>query len=97
LGIERKQSLRLFRKSTRTGLPLQQAALAIEGADGVDIGNEVVLFADGSGELDLQILLRVWDLDTIVLAEPGQQHEALPEHTIPGVSVGVMQVRALAG
>jgi hypothetical protein len=45
--------------------------LAVEFADRVDIGNEVVVAADRPGELDLQILLRLGDLDTIVLAEPG--------------------------
>ena len=70
LRIERQQSLRFFRVSAGTGLPFQQAALAIEFSDGIDVGNEVVLVADGPGELDLQILLRLGDLDTIVLAEP---------------------------
>ncbi len=36
-------------------------------------------------------------MDAIVLAEPGQQQDALLEHAIPGIPVGVVQVLALAG
>ena len=72
LRIQRQQSLRLFRVSARTGLPLEQAARAVEFADGIDVGDEVVLSGDRPGELDLQIPSRLGDLDTIVLAEPGQ-------------------------
>jgi hypothetical protein len=97
LGIERQEPLRFFRKSAGRRLPLEQAALAIECADGVDIGNEVVVAGDLPGEFDLQILLRLADLDTAVLAEPGQEHQSLPKHAIPGISVGIMQVLALVG
>lgn len=40
--------------------------------DGIDVGDEVVLFAHGPGELDLQISSRLTDPDTTVLAEAGQ-------------------------
>src|ERR1017187_3616418 len=95
LGIQRKQSLRYFRVSARTGLPLQQAARPVEFADGIDVGDEVFRFANRPRELDLQIMSRPADLDTIVLAEPGQEHDSLSKHTIPGVSVGVMQALTL--
>ena len=47
-------------------------------------------------EFDLQIPSGLADLDTIVLAEPVQKHDSLPEHAIPGISVGVVQALALA-
>ena len=50
----------------------QQAACAIEFADGVDVGDEVVVFGNWPGELDLQIALRLVDLGTIILAEACQ-------------------------
>src|ERR1035441_8852767 len=71
LRIQRQQSLRFFRISDRTGLPLEQAACAIEFADSVDIGDEVVASGNRSSELDLKVPSRLMDLDTIVLAEPG--------------------------
>jgi hypothetical protein len=37
-----------------TWFPLQQATLAIEFADGINVGNEVVPAADGTTEFDLQ-------------------------------------------
>ena len=43
LRIQRQQTLRLFRVSARTGLPLQQAARAIEFPDGIDVGDEVIV------------------------------------------------------
>ena len=72
LRIQRQQTLRLFRVSARRGLPLQQAALSIEFADGVDVGHEVVLSGELPVKLDLQIPSRLKDLDTIVLTESGQ-------------------------
>src|SRR4029077_12482724 len=62
-----------------------------------DIGYEVVLVAHGTCELDLQISSRLIDLHATVLAESGQKHDSLLKHAIPGVSVGVVQVFALAG
>ena len=51
----------------------------------------------GRVKLDLQIPSRLGDPDAIVLTEPGQEHDALPQHAIPGVSVGVVQALVLIG
>src|SRR5579864_3058840 len=95
LRIQSQQSLRLFRISTRRCFPFQQAALAIEFPYGVDISNEVVAAGNLPSEFDLKVALRLADPDTIILAEPGQECDSLPEHAIPGVSVGVMQALGL--
>jgi hypothetical protein len=71
LRVQRQQSVRLFRVSTGRCFPLQQAEGSVKFPDSIDIGDEVVLFADGPSELDLQIPLRLADSDAIVLAEPG--------------------------
>ena len=72
LRIQCQQPLRLLRVSARRGLPLKQAARAVESADGIDIGNKVVASSNWPSEFDLQIPSRLLDLDAIVLAEAGQ-------------------------
>src|ERR1700676_4322573 len=67
----------------------------IKFPDSVDIRNEVVAASNLPGEFDVQISSRLANLDTTVLAEPGQQDDSLPEHAIPGVSIGVLQALAL--
>jgi len=57
----------------------------------------MVLSSNRPVEFDLQIASRLTDLDTIVLAESVEQHDALPEHAIPGVAVRVVQALVLAG
>ena len=42
LWIERQQAVGLFRVAARRGLPVDEAPLAVEFADGVDVGNEFV-------------------------------------------------------
>src|SRR5579864_2511345 len=97
LGIQSQQSLRLFRVSARRRFPFQQATPAIESPYGVDVSDEVVAARKLSSEFDLQVTLRLADPDPIVLAESGQQCDPLPEHPIPGVSIGVMQALVLTG
>jgi len=70
LRIQRQQSLRILRISTRGCFPLEHASLAVNVADGIDISDEVVAAGNLPREFDLQIPLRLTDLDTIVLAEP---------------------------
>jgi hypothetical protein len=48
-----------------------------------------------NGRLHVQVATWLKNLDAVVLAEPVQQHEALPQHAIPGVTLGVMQALAL--
>ena len=56
----------LFWVPTRSGLPFQEATLAIKLADGVDIGDEVIVAGDWSGELDLQVATRLSNPDAVV-------------------------------
>jgi hypothetical protein len=70
----------------RRSLPLEQTSRAVEFSDGIDISDEVIVSGDCPCELDLQISPRLDDLHTIVLAEPRQEHDSLPQHAIPGVA-----------
>lgn len=64
-------------------------ARAVNSADGIDTGDEVVLSRNWTCELDLQIPSRPVDRDAIVLTEPVQEHDALPEHAIPGFRIRI--------
>jgi hypothetical protein len=70
LRIQREQPVRLFRVSARRRFPLQKAARAVESADGINVGDKVVLSSNWPREFDLQIPSRLGDLDPIVLTEP---------------------------
>lgn len=69
LRIQRQQTVRLFGVSARRGFPLQQATLAIEFPDGIDVGDEIVAARKRSSEFHLQISLRLAYADTTVLAK----------------------------
>ena len=71
LGIQREQSIRLFRVPARRCFPFQQATLPIEFPYGVDIGDEVVAARNLSSEFDLQVALGLADPDTIVIRQAG--------------------------
>lgn len=43
LRIESQQSCWFFRVAATGGLPLQQAAIAVQIADGIDLGHKVIL------------------------------------------------------
>ena len=43
LGIQRQQTKGLFSVATRRGLPVNQVVLAVERADRVDVGDEIVV------------------------------------------------------
>ena len=61
LRIEREKPFGLFRIPAGRGLPIDQAMLAIEFTDRIDIGNELIASREGSSELELQVLLRIRD------------------------------------
>jgi len=79
LWVEGQQSLRFVRVAAGGGLPLEQAAGAVELADGIHVGHEVVLPAEGPRELDLQVTPRLADANPIALGEAIEQLHTLPD------------------
>src|SRR5439155_11730711 len=79
-----------------SGLPLDQAARAVQRSDRVDVGYEVILFRNCPGELDLQVAARLANADAVVLAEPLEELNPLLQHAVPGISVRVLQALVLA-
>ena len=51
----------------------------------------------GLDHFDLQIATRLADANAIVLAEAGEQHDALLEHAVPGVIVREVQLLTFRG
>jgi hypothetical protein len=45
----------------------------------------------------MQVAMRLGDPDAIVLTEADEQDDALLEHTIPGVTIGKLEVLIFAG
>jgi hypothetical protein len=86
LRIQGQQPFRFFRVATPRGLPVDQAALAIEFAQGVDVGDEFVVSGKLPGQLELQITLRAINPDAIILGEPFEQVNSLVDEAIPGFS-----------
>src|SRR5437588_8619690 len=66
LRIERKQPLRLRRIATGCGLPIDQAMLAIDLPEGIQIGNEFAPSWQCSQDFNLQILLRTANSNPII-------------------------------
>src|SRR5713226_9037367 len=91
LRVERKQSVGLVGISIRRGLPVDQAMLPVELPQGIDIGNEFIASGESTNHLDLQVLLRAADVDTILLRESLEQMDSLVDHTVPGVSFAVCE------
>jgi len=79
LMVQGKQSRWLFRIAAGGGLPLEQAAGAVELADGIHVGHEVVLPTEGPRELDLQVTPRLADANPIALGEAIEQLHTLPD------------------
>ena len=87
LGIESQETGGFFGVATGGGLPLQETAGAVQLADGVDISHEIIAARQWLDHFDLQIATRLVDTNAVVLAEAGEQQDALLEHAIPGVVV----------
>ena len=96
LRIQSQQSIGFLCVAAGSGLPLDQAAGAVQLSDRVDVGYEVILFGNGSHELDLQVAARLANADAVILAESVQEHDALLEHSVPAVVTGVVQAEVLA-
>src|SRR5882724_10345210 len=65
LRIESQQPGWFFRVAAGSGLPLQQAASAVQVAYGIDIGHEIILPGQGLAELDLQVAMRLADANPV--------------------------------
>src|SRR5438552_12925967 len=96
LRIQSQQSIRFLCVAAGSGLPLDQAAGAVQLSDRVDVGYEVILFGNWSHELDLQVAARLANADAVVLAEPLEELDSLLQHAVPGISVRVLQALVLA-
>src|SRR6266852_8301112 len=66
LRVERKQSLGLHRIATGCRLPVDQAVLAIDLPEGIQIGNEFASSRQCPHDLDLKILLRTANPNAII-------------------------------
>ena len=58
----------MVRRFSGRSLPVDQAALAIEFTDGVNIGNERIAPLESPSDLQLQVLLRARDTNPILAA-----------------------------
>src|SRR3989442_11807134 len=65
--------------------------LSVQLPEGIDIGDEFIASGESTNHLDLQVLLRAADADTILLRESLEQMDSLVDHTVPGVSFGVFE------
>src|SRR5580698_11664951 len=95
LGIERKQTVRLFWVAGGSSLPFDQAAGAVERSDGIDVGDEVILLRQWPLELDLQVAAGLANADAVVLTEPVQELEALLQHPVPAIALWVVKLLVL--
>src|SRR5712692_3716085 len=91
LRIERKQPLGLHRIATGGCLPVDQAVLAINLPEGIQIGNEFASSRQGLHNLDLKILLRTANPNAIIPRKGFEQMDSLAEEAVPGLSFAVFK------
>ena len=91
LRIEGQQPVRLLRVAAGGGLPLKQARDAIQLAQGVDVGHEIVLPGQGLGEFHLQVAPRLTDADAVVLGKAIKQLHAGLQHAVPAIPLGIVE------
>src|SRR5712692_10325858 len=91
LRIERKQSLGLHRIPTGGCLPVDQAVLAIDLPEGIQIGNEFASSRQCPHDLDLKILLRTANSYAIIPRKGFEQMDSLVEEAVPGFSFAVFK------
>ncbi len=97
LRVERQQACRLFRIAAAGGLPLQQAAGAVQIPEGIDIGHEVLTVGKLTDQLGLQVAPRLADADAIIPSQLLQQLHALASQPLPVVPVAVLEWTVLVG
>src|SRR5712691_4545947 len=94
LRVKSQQPSWFLRISAGRGLPFQQAASAVQIADGIHIGYEVVLATQGLGEFDLQVATRLADANPIVLRKAIKQLHPRLQHAVPAIALGVVKCRS---
>jgi len=62
----------------------ENASLAVEFAQGVDVGDEFIVFGKFPSQLHLQIALWIVNPDAIILGESFEQVDSLVNEAIPG-------------
>jgi hypothetical protein len=97
LRIERQQALWIFRVTSGTGFPIDDAAQAINFADGIHISQEVTSSRKALQDFDLQVILRILDADAIVLRKALQQVDALMDQAIPVLAFLIFKGRVDGG
>src|SRR6202140_2335175 len=91
LEVKRCQTLRLLRITGAGGFPFEQTALAVQVANGIDIGHEIIAICERADQFLLCILLRLANADSVISGELLQQTDSLAKQALPVVSVGVLQ------
>ena len=91
LRIERKQALRILRISACGRFPVDDARLAVELADGVEIGNKFMPPGKGADHFDLQVFLWSSNANAIFLRESFEQVDPLVDQTVPGLTLFALQ------
>ena len=70
LGVKNEEPIRLLWVAAGGGLPFEQAGGTVQPSDPVNIRYEIILVCKRPRKLDLQILSRSTDADSVVLTEP---------------------------
>src|SRR5437762_9350696 len=92
LRIERQQPLRFFWIAAGSSFPFEQTTLPIEITDCIDVGYELVLPANWKDEFHLHVAPGLTDADAVILTEAFEQLNALLQHSIPTVTLRVLQI-----
>jgi hypothetical protein len=79
LRVKRQQPCRLLGITAGCGFPVDETTLAIELTDGVNVGNKLIGIWKVPDHLDLKILLRLGNVDSIVLGKELEQMHALTD------------------
>ena len=72
MRVKRQQPCRLLGITAGCGFPVDETTLAIELTDGVNVRNKLIIVWEFVDQLDLKILLRLGNVDSI---GPGKEFE----------------------
>jgi len=89
LWIKRKQAIGCFRISARRGLPVDEALLAVELSDGIDVANKFIASSERPTEFDLQVLFG--HPDPVIRGEFLKQMDASVGEPILGITFAVFK------
>ena len=97
LWVERQQAFWYVGVTAGRCFLVDQAVDGIECADRVNEANELIGIRKIPQDLDLQILLRLQNMDSIVLREALEQAHSLVQHAVPGFASLVFQWSIVKG